>query len=62
MEGRNRPVDRACPHCGVPSAKLMPPLGDYDEYWCPKCGTYCISGTVTQRIEYATADPKRGYS
>src|SRR3954471_13769048 len=43
MEDRNRPVDRTCTHCGVPGAKLMPTLGDYDEYQCPKCGTYRIT-------------------
>lgn len=61
MEDRNCPVDRTCPHCGVPGAKLMPPVGDYDEYECPRCGTYRISGTNKQLIEDGTADPKRGY-
>ena len=60
MEDRNRPVDRSCPHCGVPGAKLMPTLGDYDEYQCPKCGTYHITGSDRQRIENGEADPKHG--
>jgi hypothetical protein len=58
MEDRNYPVARPCPHCGNVAAKLMPPLGDYSEYICPNCGTYCISGTMERHIEIGTADPK----
>lgn len=61
MEDRNYPVDRNCPHCGASKAKLMPTLGDYDEYQCPKCGTYRITGSDREGIENGTKDPKRGH-
>jgi predicted RNA-binding Zn-ribbon protein involved in translation (DUF1610 family) len=61
IEGRNYPVKRACPHCGNSYAKLMPPLGDYSEYQCPGCGTYCISGTMERLIKEGVADPRSAH-
>jgi predicted RNA-binding Zn-ribbon protein involved in translation (DUF1610 family) len=58
MENRNFPVVRRCPHCGNSYAKLMPPSGDYSEYWCPDCGTYRISGTMEKLIENGQVDPE----
>jgi hypothetical protein len=62
MEDRNQPVTQTCPFCGHAEAKLMPKLGDYDEYRCPKstCRTYRVSGTEQQLIDDG-ADPKTGH-
>lgn len=57
MEDRNYPVTTACPHCRNAQAELMPPLGDYNEYRCPCCDTFDISGTVEKLIECGTLDP-----
>ena len=40
---------------------LMPPLGDYSEYRCPTCGTYCVDGTMERLIELGTVDPKSAH-
>jgi len=51
---------RQCPHCRNPAAKLLPPLGGGNEdYDCPRCGQYRISGTTRQRIDDG-ADPAKG--
>jgi len=58
MENRNYSIVKACPHCGHTDAKLMPPRGDYSEYQCFICGTYCISGTIEKRIENGSLNPR----
>jgi hypothetical protein len=58
MEGRNQPVARACLCCHA-ATKLMPKLGNYDEYRCPTCGIYRVPDTTQQLIDNG-ADPTRG--
>jgi predicted RNA-binding Zn-ribbon protein involved in translation (DUF1610 family) len=58
IEDRNYPVKRVCPHCGDSEARLMPPLDDYSQYECPRCGVYRVSGTMEHQIEKGVIDPK----
>ena len=57
-EDRNYPVKRTCPHCGDTEAMLMPPLGYYSEYDCPRCLPYRVSGTMEELIANGTVNPK----
>ena len=42
---RITPIKQSCYVCGAP-AMLMPPVADGDDYDCPDCGSYRISGTA----------------
>lgn len=50
-EDRNRPVPRECPHCGTP-ALLLPPVGDREDYECPRCGAFSISGSEAAKANF----------
>jgi hypothetical protein len=57
MVDRNSPVQVACPHCKNAGAKLLPPLGDRDDYRCPNCGDFGIDGTQGKRFKEGLVDP-----
>jgi hypothetical protein len=43
--------DLTCPSCGASRVKLLPKVGDRDDYECPRCGVFSISGTDRQGIQ-----------
>lgn len=54
---RSEPVPVPCPHCKDPLAKLLPPVGDRDDYSCPICGEFSITGSA-QPTFVAGANPR----
>ncbi|WP_428532940.1 hypothetical protein [Rhodopila sp.] len=57
---RNYPVRIDCPHCSIAGAQLLPKLGDRDDYDCPSCGKFNISGTQKVLFEEGIHDITRG--
>lgn len=43
--------DLPCPNCGDGRAKLLPIVGDREDYKCPLCGAFSISGSDKRRLE-----------
>jgi hypothetical protein len=39
-----------CPSCGDTRAEHLPVIGDLDDYRCPHCGAFSVSGTDRRRI------------
>jgi hypothetical protein len=52
----NYPMPATCFRCGNKQAELLPPLGDRDDYRCPTCGEFSVSGTDERLFELGTAD------
>jgi uncharacterized Zn finger protein len=44
-------ADLTCPNCGDGGVKLLPKVGDRDDYECRHCGPFSVSGTDRQDIE-----------
>jgi DNA-directed RNA polymerase subunit RPC12/RpoP len=56
---RNSPQQVACPHCSNSDATIYPPIDDWDDYRCPDCGDFRITGTERHRFDAGYADPKK---
>ena len=37
--------DLTCPSCGDSRVKLLPKVGDRDDYDCPRCHAFSVSGS-----------------
>jgi tRNA(Ile2) C34 agmatinyltransferase TiaS len=44
------PIPCACPHCGG-AAELQPTIGDREDFACPRCGEFSISGTDAALVD-----------
>jgi len=53
--------DATCPVCGGPAKQAERTTGDYQDFLCPECGQFLVSGTAMESIGKFEVRERQGF-